>query len=217
MAGATSEFDVVIRDRKTGSQSTISGLRLPMPGRHNVSNATAAIAVAHELGLSGEAIKKGLSSFAGVKRRFTHTGSWNGVDVFDDYGHHPVEIKAVLKAAREACQGRIIAVHQPHRYSRLSSLFEDFATCFNDADSIILAPVYAAGEDPIEGCDSEALVARIKSGGHRDARYMASQSELAGIVSGIAKPGDFVVLLGAGNITQWAASLPGELESMSGL
>ena len=201
---------------RIGRVFTFKDLTLPMPGRHNISNATAAIAVANRLGIPEENIRKGLAAFGGVKRRFTLTGTWNGVSVFDDYGHHPVEIKAVLRAAREACQGRIIAVHQPHRYSRLSSLLEDFATCFNDADSIILAPVYAAGEDPIEGCDSEALVARIRSGGHRDARYMASHAELATIVSGIAKPGDFVVLLGAGNITQWAASLPGELESVSG-
>ena len=136
--------------------------------------------------------------------------------MFDDYGHHPVEIKAVLKAAREACQGRVIAVHQPHRYTRLSSLFEDFANCFNDADSIILAPVYAAGEEPIEGANSEALVTRIRSGGHRDVRYISSPAELASIVSGIAESGDFVVLLGAGNITQWAAALPRELEGISG-
>ena len=187
-----------------------------MPGRHNISNATAAIAVANRLGISEDDIRKGLAAFGGVKRRFTLTGSWNGVSVFDDYGHHPVEIKAVLKAAREACSGRIIAVHQPHRYTRLSSLFDDFATCFNDADSIILAPVYAAGEEPIEGTDSPALVGQIRAGGHRDARYIAGQNELAPIVAGIAKPGDFVVLLGAGNITQWAAALPKELESVSG-
>jgi len=137
------------------------------------------------------------------------------VSVFDDYGHHPVEIKAVLRAARESCTGRIIAVHQPHRYTRLASLFEDFANCFNDADSIILAPVYAAGEEAIDGVNSEALVSRIRAGGHRDARYMAEPGALAPIIQGIAKPGDFVVLLGAGNITQWAAALPGELTSIS--
>jgi UDP-N-acetylmuramate--alanine ligase len=195
---------------------TFKDLTLPMPGRHNISNATAAIVVANRLGISEADIRKGLAGFGGVKRRFTLTGSWNDVSVFDDYGHHPVEIKAVLKAAREACQGRIIAVHQPHRYTRLASLFEDFANCFNDADSIILAPVYAAGEEPIEGVDSEALVSRIRSSGHRDARYISSPAELAPIVAGIAKPGDFVVLLGAGNITQWAAALPKELESISG-
>ena len=216
MEGTLSTFDVEIRRRRTGEVFKFSDLKLPMPGRHNISNATAAIAVANRLGIPEESIRKGLAAFSGVKRRFTLTGSWNGVQVFDDYGHHPVEIKAVLKAAREACQGRVIAVHQPHRYTRLSSLFEDFANCFNDADSIILAPVYAAGEEPIEGANSEALVTRIRSGGHRDVRYISSPAELASIVSGIAEPGDFVVLLGAGNITQWAAALPRELESISG-
>ncbi|HMF66061.1 MAG TPA: UDP-N-acetylmuramate--L-alanine ligase, partial [Phyllobacterium sp.] len=144
--GAASRFDVHIAKRKTGEITEITGLRLPMPGRHNVSNATAAIAVALELGISAEDIKKGLSSFGGVKRRFTRTGSWNGVEIFDDYGHHPVEIKAVLRAARDSAKGRVIAVVQPHRYTRLASLFDEFAACFNDADTVILAPVYAAGE-----------------------------------------------------------------------
>ena len=209
--GTRSIFDVQIRRRRTGEVTDLKDLMLPMPGRHNIANACAAIAVAHRLGLTGEAIRKGLASFGGVKRRFTLTGEWNGVQVFDDYGHHPVEIRAVLKAARESCQGRIIAVHQPHRFSRLHSLFDDFAACFNDADSILLAPVYAAGEDPIDGYDSEALVSRIKSGGHRDARYIDGAAAIAPIVRDIAKPGDFVVLLGAGSITQWAAALPGEL------
>ncbi|MDQ0454795.1 UDP-N-acetylmuramate--L-alanine ligase [Rhizobium paknamense] len=214
--GTQSIFDVEIRRRRTGRVFQFKDLMLPMPGRHNISNACAAIAVANRLGISEEAIRKGLSGFGGVKRRFTLTGSWNGVQVFDDYGHHPVEIKAVLKAAREACTGRIIAVHQPHRFSRLSSLFEDFANCFNDADSILLAPVYAAGEDPIEGADSEHLVSRIKSGGHRDARFLSTPEDLPRLISAIAQPGDFVVLLGAGNITQWAAALPRELELLSG-
>ncbi|MGY5805282.1 UDP-N-acetylmuramate--L-alanine ligase [Rhizobium sp. LEGMi12c] len=214
--GTRSLFDIEIRRRRTGKVIQIKDLVMPMPGRHNISNATAAVAVANRLGISSEAIAKGLASFGGVKRRFTLTGEWNGVKVFDDYGHHPVEIKAVLKAAREACKGRIIAVHQPHRYTRLSSLFEEFAACFNDADSIFLAPVYAAGEDPIEGVDSQTLVSRIKAGGHRDARYLQSQEDLAAMVAEIARPGDFVVLLGAGSITYWAASLPKELEGLSG-
>ncbi|MFT4002140.1 MAG: UDP-N-acetylmuramate--L-alanine ligase [Rhizobium sp.] len=214
--GTRSLFDVEIRRRRTGKVIHIKDLVMPMPGRHNISNATAAVAVANRLGISSEAIAKGLASFGGVKRRFTLTGEWNGVKVFDDYGHHPVEIKAVLKAAREACKGRIIAVHQPHRFTRLSSLFEEFAACFNDADSIFLAPVYAAGEDPIEGVDSQTLVSRIKAGGHRDARYLPSQEDLAAMVAEIARPGDFVVLLGAGSITYWAASLPKELEGLSG-
>ncbi|WP_394892912.1 UDP-N-acetylmuramate--L-alanine ligase [Mesorhizobium sp. AaZ16] len=211
MDGAVSEFDVIIRNRKTGAEETIGDLRLPMPGRHNVSNATAAIAVAHELGLSAEAIKRGLSSFGGVKRRFTRTGSWNGVQIFDDYGHHPVEIKAVLRAARDATGGRVIAIAQPHRFTRLHDLFDDFSACFNDADTVMVAPVYAAGEDAIDGVTSDALVGRIRAGGHRDARYIEGAAAIAPIVRDIARPGDFVIFLGAGNITQWAYALPKEL------
>ncbi|WP_432287916.1 UDP-N-acetylmuramate--L-alanine ligase [Aminobacter sp. BA135] len=211
MEGAVSVFDVVIRNRKSVSSTVIEGLRLPMPGRHNVSNATAAIAVATELGITPEAVKRGLLSFGGVKRRFTHTGTWNGVEVFDDYGHHPVEIKAVLRAAREATAGRVIAIAQPHRFTRLRDLFDDFSACFNDADTVMIAPVYTAGEDPIEGVNSEALVSRIRAGGHRDARYVDGPAAVAPIVRELAKPGDFVVYLGAGNITQWAYALPGEL------
>ncbi|EJC80307.1 UDP-N-acetylmuramate--alanine ligase [Rhizobium leguminosarum bv. trifolii WSM2297] len=214
--GTRSIFDVAIRRRRTGQVIELKGLVMPMPGRHNISNATAAIAVANRLGISSADIAKGLASFGGVKRRFTLTGEWNGVQIFDDYGHHPVEIKAVLRAAREACKGRIIAVHQPHRYSRLASLFEEFAACFNDADSIFLAPVYAAGEDPIDGIDSVSLVSRIKSGGHRDARFLTSAELLPQMVAEVAKPGDFVVLLGAGSITSWAAALPKQLEGLSG-
>ncbi|GLS28839.1 UDP-N-acetylmuramate--L-alanine ligase [Mesorhizobium albiziae] len=209
--GASSLFDVLIRDRKTGKETTISDLRLPMPGRHNVSNATAAIAVAHELGLSNEAIKKGLGAFGGVKRRFTHTGSWNGVEIFDDYGHHPVEIKAVLKAARDSTTGRVIAIAQPHRFTRLHDLFDDFSACFNDADTVMVTPVYSAGEEPIEGANSQALAARIRAGGHRDARYIEGQQAIAPAVRELARAGDFVVFLGAGNITQWAYALPKEL------
>ena len=215
--GPRSIFDVEIRRRRTGQVIKLDNLVMPMPGRHNISNATAAIAVANRLGMSSEDIARGLASFGGVKRRFTLTGEWNGVQIFDDYGHHPVEIKAVLRAAREACKGRVIAVHQPHRYTRLASLFEEFAACFNDADSIFLAPVYAAGEEPIEGVDAEALVSRIKSGGHRDARFLASPELLPEMVAEIAKPGDFVVLLGAGSITYWAAALPKQLEGLSGI
>jgi UDP-N-acetylmuramate--alanine ligase len=214
--GTRSLFDVEIRRRRTGRIIHLKDLVMPMPGRHNIANAVAAIAVANRLGISNEDIARGLASFGGVKRRFTLTGEWNGVKIFDDYGHHPVEIKAVLKAAREACAGRVIAVHQPHRYTRLSSLFEEFAACFNDADSIFLAPVYSAGEEPIEGIDSEALVSRIKAGGHRDARFLRTPEDLAPLIAEIAHPGDFVVLLGAGSITYWAAELPKELEGLSG-
>ena len=216
MEGPVSIFDVEIRRRRTGETILIDNLRLPMPGRHNVSNATAAVAVAQRLGISTDAIRKGISSFGGVKRRFTFVGDWNDVSVYDDYGHHPVEIKAVLRAAREACQGRIIAVHQPHRYSRVASLFEDFAGCFNDADTIMIAPIYAAGEDPIEGVSAEELVSRIKSAGHRDARLVSGPADITPVVAGLAKPGDFVVMLGAGNITSWAAALPEELKKIAG-
>ncbi|MGL4488168.1 MAG: glutamate ligase domain-containing protein, partial [Rhizobiaceae bacterium] len=170
--------------------------------------------VAHELGISAEDIKKGLLGFGGVKRRFTHTGSWNGVEIFDDYGHHPVEIRAVLKAARDSSTGRVIAIVQPHRYTRLESLFDDFAACFNDADTVIMAPVYSAGEEPIDGVNSETLVERIRSGGHRDARYINGAPDIAPLVKSIAKPGDYVICLGAGNITQWAYALPKELNAL---
>lgn len=211
MDGAVSIFDVVIRNRNSATSTVIEGLRLPMPGRHNVSNATAAIAVATELGIGPEAVRRGLSSFGGVKRRFTHTGTWNGVEVFDDYGHHPVEIKAALSAAREATKGRVIAIAQPHRFTRLRDLFDDFSACFNDADTVMVAPVYAAGEDAIDGVNSETLTSRIRAGGHRDARYVDGPAAIAPVVRELAKPGDFVVFLGAGNITQWAYALPGEL------
>ena len=215
MDGAVSVFDITIRARKSGDAITIDGLRLPMPGAHNVANATAAIAVAHELGLTPDQIRAGLQSFGGVKRRFTQTGTWNGVTVFDDYGHHPVEIAAVLKAARAACGGRVFAIAQPHRFTRLRDLFGEFAACFNDADVVMIAPVYPAGEDPIEGVSAEALVARIRAAGHRDARFVAGPAAIAPMIRDMAEPGDFVVFLGAGSITQWAYALPDELRAAS--
>lgn len=211
MDGTDSVFDVTIRERKSGEVIEMAGLRLPMPGRHNVSNATAAIAVAHQLGLSPEQIRSGLSAFGGVKRRFTRTGTWNGATIFDDYGHHPVEIKAVLGAAREACRGHLIAVVQPHRYTRLRDLFDDFASCFNDADTVLVAPVYPAGEQPIEGVDSAGLVTRMRAAGHRDARVIKGPDDVAPLIRQMAGEGDFVIFLGAGNITQWAYALPQEL------
>jgi UDP-N-acetylmuramate--alanine ligase len=210
---AKNRFRVEIRSRKTGAIERIDDLVLPMPGPHNVSNATAAIAVARELGVPAADIARGLAAFSGVKRRFTHTGSWNGVEIFDDYGHHPVEIRAVLKAAREAAPGRVIAVKQPHRFTRLSSLFKDFCSCFNEADMVMVAPVYAAGETPIEGVTSQSLVAGIKAAGHRNARFIEGPKEIAPAVAEFAKPGDFVVFLGAGNITAWAYALPDELKA----
>jgi UDP-N-acetylmuramate--alanine ligase len=149
-----------------------------------------------------------LAGFGGVKRRFTKTGDWNGVTIFDDYGHHPVEIAAVLKAARAATQGQVIAVMQPHRYTRLSSLFSDFAACFNDADHVIITPVYSAGEQPIEGASQQDLVDGIKARGHRSVQMLEGPEKLADMVRGLVKPGDFVMCLGAGTITQWAYDLP---------
>jgi UDP-N-acetylmuramate--alanine ligase len=212
--GGGSKFKVAFHDRKTGAVHEIADLMLPMPGRHNASNATAAIAVARELGVSDDAIRKAIAGFGGVKRRFTKTGEWNGVTVIDDYGHHPVEIAAVLKAARESSNGKIIAVVQPHRYTRLQSLFEEFCTCFNDADAVIVADVYAAGETPIEGIDRDHFVAGLRAHGHREVVPLPAASELAGIVKGVAKSGDLVVCLGAGNITQWAYALPDQLKAL---
>src|ERR1700744_2635134 len=212
--GGGSKFKVVIRDRKSGAAHEISDIMLPMPGRHNASNATAAIAVAHELGVSDDVIRKALAGFGGVKRRFTKTGETGGITVIDDYGHHPVEIAAVLKAARESTNGKVIAVVQPHRYTRLQSLFEEFCTCFNDADSVVVAEVYPAGEAPIEGIDRDHFVLGLRAHGHREAIPLPAASELAHIVKGIAGHGDLVVCLGAGNITQWAYALPGELKAL---
>ncbi|MBH0236691.1 UDP-N-acetylmuramate--L-alanine ligase [Methylobrevis albus] len=210
-AGA-SQFAVEVRDRVTGTMRSIPALTLPMPGRHNVSNATAAIAVADQLGIPDEAIRRGLAGFSGVKRRFTRTGSWNGVAIFDDYGHHPVEIRAVLRAARDgAGGGKVIAIVQPHRYSRLASLFGEFSACFNDADTVIIADVYAAGEAPLDGASRDALVAGARAAGHRSALPLASPADLPAMIAAMAKPGDFVVFLGAGNITQWAYALPQQL------
>jgi UDP-N-acetylmuramate--alanine ligase len=212
--GGGSRFTVVIRDRKTGAAHEIADIVLPMPGRHNASNATAAIAVAHELGISDDAIRRAIASFAGVKRRFTRTGEWNGVTIIDDYGHHPVEIAAVLKAARDSYDGRIIAVVQPHRFTRLQSLFEEFCSCFIDADTVIVADVYAAGEPPIEGIDRDHFAQGLRAHGHREVIPLLKTADLAGIIKGLATPGDLVVCLGAGNITQWAYALPAELKAL---
>jgi UDP-N-acetylmuramate--alanine ligase len=207
-----SRFTVAFRERPGAAAHTIAGLTLPMPGRHNALNATSAIAVARELGLTDEQIRNGLAGFTGVRRRFTRTGEWNGVTIYDDYGHHPVEIAAALKAARESARGQVIAVMQPHRYTRLSTLFDQFCTCFNDADAVIVAHVYPAGEAPIKGADRDSLVAAMRARGHRSVIALDDSQELAGLIKGIARRGDYVVLLGAGNITQWAYALPEELK-----
>jgi UDP-N-acetylmuramate--alanine ligase len=212
LRGGRCRFRVVIRKRDQVVE--IADLELPMPGHHNALNATAAIAVAHELGVEPEAIRRALAGFGGVKRRFTKTGEWRGVTIFDDYGHHPVEIAAVLRAARASTDGQVIAVVQPHRYTRLASLFNEFCTCFNDADTAIVAPVYAAGEQPIAGCDRDALVAGLRARGHRNALPLEAPEDLPDLVAGLVRSGDYVVCLGAGNITQWAYALPGDLQAL---
>jgi len=211
-----SHFAVEIRDRIRMTQLRIDGLQLPMPGVHNALNATAAIAVADQLHVPAEAIRKGLKGFTGVKRRFTRTGVVGGITIIDDYGHHPVEITAALKAARESTKRDVIAVVQPHRYTRLRDLFDDFSACFNDADTVIVAPVYAAGEQPIAGITHEELVSAILARGHRDARVIDRPEALAPLLASRAADGDYVVCLGAGNITQWAAALPAELGALLG-
>ena len=212
--GGQARFSIMFRDRSGALVHEIEGLTLPMPGAHNVLNATAAIAVAHELGIPDERIREALQKFGGVRRRFTRTGEWNGVPIIDDYGHHPVEIAAVLRAARETSTGRVIAVMQPHRYTRLASLFEQFSTCFNDADTVIVAHVYAAGEAPIAGMDRDALVQGLRAHGHRQAIPLDGPEHLPRLIRRLAQPGDIVVFLGAGNITQWAYALPDELAAL---
>jgi UDP-N-acetylmuramate--alanine ligase len=213
---AGSRFDVTFAEHAGGGEHTLTGLELPMVGRHNVLNALAAVAVAHEMGIPEEVLRRGLANFGGVNRRFTRTGAAAGITVIDDYGHHPVEIAAVLEAARQATQGKVIAVVQPHRYTRLSGLFEDFCTCFNDADQVIVTEVYAAGEAPIEGADRDSLVAGLRARGHRHVTPLGDPAELPELVAGMAVAGDLVVCLGAGNITAWAHALPEQLDGLLG-
>jgi UDP-N-acetylmuramate--alanine ligase len=209
-------FDVLLSDRQSGETRAITAVHLPMYGRHNVQNSLAAFAVANEMGLADEVMRSSMAKFQGVKRRFTKTGEWNGVMIIDDYAHHPVEIAAVLKAARTAGTGRTIAVVQPHRYSRLSSLFEEFCTCFNDADAVVVADVYAAGESPIEGVNRDSLVEGLRMHGHRNVLALPSPDHLPGLVRELTRRGDLVVCLGAGNISQWANALPAALGGESG-
>jgi UDP-N-acetylmuramate--alanine ligase len=199
-------FDVTVRDRSGGTR-TIRSVELPMPGRHNVQNALAAIGVAIELGIADEVIAEGFANFNGVKRRFTKVGQVEGATIIDDYGHHPVEIRAVLAAAREGAQGRVIAVVQPHRFTRLRDLMDDFQGAFNDADIVYVAPVYSAGEEPIEGVDADALVEGLKERGHRAVRAVRDVDDLCGQLRDVAGRGDMVICLGAGDITKWAAGL----------
>jgi UDP-N-acetylmuramate--alanine ligase len=218
-----STFQVAISSRKTGEVEILPDMRLGVLGLHNVQNALAAIAIGHELGLAPDTIREGIAAFTGVKRRFTRTGTWNGVTIIDDYGHHPVEIMAVLKAARLAVANtpgaRIVAVVQPHRYTRLANLFDDFCTAFNDADAVIVADVYAAGELPIAGATKEALAEGLRSHGHRNVAVLEDPADLAEMVGAESQPGDYVVCLGAGSITHWANALPdqlGQLEARGG-
>ena len=207
-------FDILVTPH-VGEPVRYDRLTLPMAGMHNVLNATAAVAVARELGVSEAAIRQGLQSFGGVKRRFTTVGMWNGARIIDDYGHHPVEIAAVLKAARAvAGEGKVIAVVQPHRFTRLRDLMTEFSTCFSNADTVIVADVYTAGEAPIEGVNRDALVAGLARFGHRRALPLESPQALAGMIAAEAGPGDVVVLLGAGDITAWAYALPAQLEAL---
>jgi UDP-N-acetylmuramate--alanine ligase len=210
------KYDVVIGDRLTGGTRTLSTLGLPMLGEHNVQNSLAAIAVAQEMGFDDATVRKALAGFKGVKRRFTRVGETRGVTVIDDYGHHPVEIAVTLKAARAGSRGQVVAVVQPHRYSRLSNLFQEFCTCFNDADIVVVADVYAAGEAAIDGVNRDALVEGLRRSGHRNVIALTSPDLLARIVRDLARPGDMVVCLGAGSITSWAAALPGELATLYG-
>jgi UDP-N-acetylmuramate--alanine ligase len=205
-----SNFDVVFLNG--GKEKTLRDVHLSMPGRHNVQNALVSLAIAREMGVPDATMKKALSNFAGVKRRFTKTGEAGGITVIDDYGHHPVEIETVLKTARTvAGKGKVIAVMQPHRFTRLNDLFEDFCKCFNDADSVIVADVYAAGEDVIEGMNKERLIQGLKDHGHRDVTALNDKSELPALAARIARPGDYIICLGAGDITYWAYDLPAQL------
>ncbi len=208
--GVGARFDVIITGREGGFQ-VLEDMRLSMLGAHNVVNSLAAIAVGRELGIDDDVIRGALAGFGGVKRRFTKTGEVAGVTIIDDYGHHPVEIAAVLDAARTAGDGKVVAVVQPHRYSRLKELFEDFCTCFNDAETVIVSDVYAAGEAPIEGIDRDALVDGLKRHGHRHVLPLKDPASLPAMVRDLVSPGDYVICLGAGTITAWAHALPEEL------
>ena len=199
-------YDIVFRER--GAEiGRIDAVKLPMPGVHNVLNSLPAAIIAKRLGATDEQIRSGFSKFAGVKRRFTQAGEWKGVKIIDDYGHHPAEISAVLRAARNVAKGKIIAVVQPHRYSRVKNLFDEFCACLNEADIALIADVYAAGEAPIKGADRDALVAGLEGHGHRDARALERLDDLPRLVADLAEPGDYVICLGAGDITKYANAL----------
>lgn len=208
-------FDVHVNGKLSPQGRVIKDMHMPMPGNHNILNALAGIAVALQLGMEDETIRDALAGFTGVKRRFTKTGEVNGITVIDDYGHHPVEVSAVLQAARSMLDvekgGRVIAVFQPHRYSRISDLFDDFCTCFNDADSVLISDVYSAGEAPIKGAEGDDLVMGLKKAGHKNVLKLESEHDLSRMIQELAKPGDMVICLGAGSITKWAYALPVQL------
>ena len=206
-----SHFNVIVSNRITATSVDLGTFTMPMVGDHNIRNALAAIAIAQEMGVEPDVLKRALMNFSGVKRRFTRTGVVNDVTIVDDYGHHPVEIAAVLAAARTSTRRNVIAVVQPHRYSRVSDLFDEFCTCFNDADTVIVADIYAAGEAPMPGIDRDALVDGIRARGHRHVVPLDDADSLASLVADLAKPNDFVICLGAGNITAWANDLPAAL------
>lgn len=222
--GTSDDADLVLRDIETDGRSItidadlgarvkggprrLRGWAVPMPGQHNALNALAAIAVAAEAGLSDEVIRAGLAAFSGVKRRFQLTGTWNGVQIFDDYGHHPAEIAAVLEAARAGAKGNVVAVVEPHRYTRVRDLFGEFSACFRAADSVVVTPLYSAGEAPIDGIDPKALADGIRATGHAAVATIDDPQELVGVVQRLTRPGDMVILLGAGNSTEWAHALP---------
>jgi UDP-N-acetylmuramate--alanine ligase len=211
-----SHFNVIATDRIAGTEARIENMRLPMPGEHNIQNALAAIVVARELGVPDDTIRTAFSAFGGVGRRFTRAGEWNGCAIIDDYGHNPFKISAALKAARQAYQGPVVAVVQPHRYSRLRDTFEQFSTCLNDADVAVIAPVYAAGEQPIPGFDRDSYVEALRAHGHRNVRVIEGQEDLARTVAEFAKPGGAIVCLGAGSITHWAYNLEAALKAGEG-
>jgi UDP-N-acetylmuramate--alanine ligase len=209
-------FDIEFKERANRRKETLKDIVSPLLGIHNVLNVLVPAAIARELGLDLERFRLALAGFKGVKRRFTKTGEANGITVIDDYGHHPVEIAAVLKAARAAARGKVIAVVQPHRYTRLKDLFEEFCSCFNDADKVVVADVYSAGEAPLAGADRQHLVEGLRARGHRNVKSLERPEDLPTLVAGIAEPGDLVICLGAGSITQWANALPGQLAALGG-
>lgn len=206
--GFTTIFDAAFSSRLKGGARNASGWSIPVPGHHNALNALAAIAVASEAGISDDVIRAGLAGFSGVKRRFQPTGQWNGIQIYDDYGHHPIEIAAVLQAARAGARGRVIAICEPHRYTRVHDLFGDFCACFREADSVIVAPLYSAGEQPIEGIDQHSLAEGIRATGHAAVTSVDHPADIVPLLHRYARPGDMVICLGAGTSTEWAAALP---------